>query len=180
MNLAILPPAALAALVQEALQRDRATARRVCLLSILWRERYLTRLQLVARVEALLGRGCFGSRAWDDTFYRDMRTVKEAFRAAGYTLAYSRSLSRPGYFLLHQPVLGVDLEKAIAGSIAEVDPAQIAIIHKRSPAERFQMGNSISNTAREVVAHRLRLRQPHISVQESKRLALQQWGLDGR
>jgi hypothetical protein len=179
MNRAVLPQAVIVELIHEAIQRDRTTARRFCLLSILWQERFLTRAQLVVRVEALLGRVCFGSSAWDDTFYRDMRTVKKAFRAAGYTLSYSRSLSRPGYFLLHQPALGVELANAIAGSVAEVNLAQIAILSKLTPGERFQIGCSISDTAREAVAYRLRLRQPELGTPESKRLALQKWGRDG-
>lgn len=58
---------------QDAIQRDITTARRTSLLQILWNERYLTRAQLIARVEYRLGRNCFGIAAWEDIFYRDMR-----------------------------------------------------------------------------------------------------------
>jgi hypothetical protein len=63
-------------ILQDAMQRDITTARRVALLEILWKERYLTRAQLIARVELRLGKNCFGISAWEDTFYRDMRFVK--------------------------------------------------------------------------------------------------------
>ena len=65
----------------------RATARREALLRILWRERFITRRGLIARVESELGAGCFGGAAWQDTFYRDMRVVKQALATAGYSLA---------------------------------------------------------------------------------------------
>jgi hypothetical protein len=37
--------------LHDAMQRDVTTARRVALIEILWNERYLTRAQLIARVE---------------------------------------------------------------------------------------------------------------------------------
>lgn len=78
-------------ILHDAIQRDiTTTARRVTLLQILWNERYLTRAQLIVRTEYRLGRNFFGTSAWEDTFYRDMRVVKQAFQAAGYMLEYSR------------------------------------------------------------------------------------------
>lgn len=61
----------------DAIQRDLTTARRVALLEVLWNERYLTRSQIMARVELPLGRGCFGASVWQDSFYRDLRMVKQ-------------------------------------------------------------------------------------------------------
>src|SRR5919106_3727069 len=92
-------------ILKDAVQRDITTARRSTLLQILWNERYLTRAQLIARVEYRLGRMCFGPAAWEDTFYRDMRVVKKAFQAAGYILEYSRNRENIGYYLQGQPPL---------------------------------------------------------------------------
>jgi hypothetical protein len=75
---------ALELLLADAIDRDRTTARRATLCAILLHERYLTRQQLIVRVEGKLGAGCFGESAWVDTFYRDMQVVKKALRAAGY------------------------------------------------------------------------------------------------
>ena len=152
-------PAALQALLADAVQRDRATARRVALLRILWRERFITRRGLIARVESELGTGCFGGAAWQDTFYRDMRVVKQALATAGYSLAYSRSSDRPGYYLRGEPPLHPDLVQTVAGSVAEVDGRQIAIYQRLSPAERFRQGSSISDTAQRAVAYRRQQRQ---------------------
>ncbi|MEA3351230.1 MAG: hypothetical protein U9Q82_11455, partial [Chloroflexota bacterium] len=81
-----LPLKAQNIILHDAVERDIVTARRKCLLEILWHERYLTRSGLIARVEAELVKGCFGKSAWEDVFYRDMRVVKKAFQAAGYEL----------------------------------------------------------------------------------------------
>ena len=50
------------AILQDAIQRDITTARRVALLEILWNECYLTRSQLIARVELRLGKTALGLR----------------------------------------------------------------------------------------------------------------------
>jgi hypothetical protein len=46
-----LPAVMKDAILLDAMQRDMTTARRIALLEILWNERYLTRAQLIARVE---------------------------------------------------------------------------------------------------------------------------------
>jgi hypothetical protein len=91
MTKLILPILMRDTLLRDAIHRDITTARRSALLEILWNERYLTRSQLIARVELRLGKNCFGISAREDTFYRDMRFVKQAFEAAGYRLRYSRN-----------------------------------------------------------------------------------------
>ncbi|MBC8508077.1 MAG: hypothetical protein ISR58_05365 [Anaerolineales bacterium] len=141
-------------ILTDAAQRDIVTARRKQLLEILWRERYLTRSGLMARAEAFLGKGCFGKSAWEDTFYRDMRLVKKAFKAAGYELVYSRSKEKSGYYLRDEPSFHPLIQRAIVGAVAEVDAKQVAITSKFQPAQRVQQGFSISNLANQVVAYR--------------------------
>ena len=159
-------------LIEDAISRDRATARRAALLKILCQERFLTREQLIVRVEGKLGKGCFGDSAWKDTFYRDMRVVKRALTAAGYLPAYSRSLRQPGYYLSHQPAISPELSAALDGSIAEVDRSQIAIFKGLSIRQRFQQGCSISSLARQVVAYRIRQANPLLSLAEAHRRAI--------
>jgi len=161
------------AILQDAMQRDITTARRIALLEILWNERYLTRAQLIARVEYRLGKNCFGASAWEDTFYRDMRLVKQAFESAGYRLLYSRNKKLLGYYLDEQPTLLSAIQQILKTSAAEVDQRQIDIYHKLSPADRFRQGCSISDTARRVVAYRIRQEDPRISIAEANRIALQ-------
>jgi hypothetical protein len=157
----------------DAIQRDITTARRVTLLEILWNERYLTRTQLIARVELRLGRGCFGSSAWQDTFYRDLRIVKLAFEAGGYRLLYRRNKQQPGYYLDGQPALSSEIKQILQNSATEVDQRQIDIYRKLTFAERFYQGCSISDTARNAVAYRIRQENPQVSPVEANRMALQ-------
>lgn len=160
-------------LLQDAIQRDLTTARRASLLQILWHERYLTRSQLMARVGIRLGKNCFGTSAWEDTFYRDIRVVKHAFKAAGYALSYSRSKHQTGYYLKDQPALSSELRQVLRSSAAEVDQRQIEIYQRLSPADRFHQGCSISDTARKVVAYRIRQENPNVSAEQANRMALQ-------
>ncbi len=162
-----------ALILQDAIQRDMTTARRAALLEILWQERYLTRAQLIVRVEQRLGKNCFGVSAWEDTFYRDMYVVKQAFKAADFTLAYSRNKRQAGYYLEGQPALSPEIKQILRSSVAEVDSRQIEIYQRISPADRFRQGCSISDTARQVVAFRIREENPTVSIQEANRLALQ-------
>lgn len=173
MTKSTLPTVMKDIILQDAMQRDITTARRVALLEILWNERYLTRSQLIARIELRLGKNCFGTLAWEDTFYRDMRFVKQAFEAAGYRLLYSRQKQQPGYYLDGQPALSAEFKLVLKSSAAEVDQRQIDIYHKLSIAERFHQGCSISDTARKVVAYRIRQENPRVSVAEANQMALQ-------
>jgi hypothetical protein len=160
-------------ILQDATRRDLTTGRRSVLLEILWHERYLTRAQLIARVELKLGKNCFGTSAWKDTFFRDMRVVKQALRGGGYSLAYARNNLQPGYYLEGEPTLSAELRQVLRGSAAEADQRQIDIYHQLSPAGRFRQGCSISDTARNVVAYRIRQGNPELSPAEANRLALQ-------
>jgi hypothetical protein len=168
-----LPTVMKDAILHDAIKRDITTARRVALLEILWSERYLTRAQFIARVERRLGRNCFGVSAWEDTFYRDMRIVKQALDTAGFPLLYSRNKQQPGYYLYGQPALSIEFKQILNASAAEVDQRQIDIYHKLSPADRFHQGCSISDTARKVVAYRIRQENPKLSISEANRLALE-------
>jgi hypothetical protein len=161
------------ALLQEAADRDLPTARWVALAEILFHERYLTRDQLIYRVSSMLGRNAFGVLAWEDTFYRDLRAVKQAFRAAGYRLAYRRNKPRPGYYLVGEPPVSEQVSQELAGAARELDLAQMEIFRKMSPAQRATLGASISDAARETVAYRIAQENPDLSPAEANRQALQ-------
>lgn len=168
-----LPVAMKDAILEDAIRRDITTARRVALLYILWNERFLTRFQLIARAELRLGKNCFGVSAWEDTFYRDMRVVKQAFEAAGHRLLYSRNKQQSGYYLAGQPALSAEMKQVLRGSAAEVDERQMDIYRKLSFAERFHQGCAISDTARNIVAYRICQENPRLSLAEANQIALQ-------
>ena len=160
-----------AVLLADAADRDRTTARRSALVQILLHESGLKRDQLIVRVEGILGKGCFGETAFQDTFFRDIQVVKRALQAAGYQLAYQRG-SAPGYYLLGQPGISSELAAKLDGCVQEIDPGQHNILKQLSYQQRFQAGFSISNLARQVVANRIRQRNPQLSAAEANRLAL--------
>lgn len=169
----LLSPKIIYVLLRDAMERDITTARRTALLQILWNERFLTRSQLIARVEYQLGRDCFGVSAWEDTFFRDMRVVKQAFHAAGLVLEYSRSKEKRGYYVREQEALSLEFKQMIKAGADEVDQRQIDIYRKLSAAVRFRQGCAISDTARNVVAYRISQENPKLTPQEAQRLALQ-------
>lgn len=173
-----IPQAAKDVVLNDAISRDQKTARRAALLAILLQERYLTREQLIIRVEAKLGRGCFGQAAWQDNFYRDMHVVKRALKAAEYKPAYSRRPKRPGYYIQDEPSIGPELAAALEGSVTEVDRTQIIIFRELSFKQRFKQGCSVSNLARQVVINRLMQRNPQLTLTEAQQLATQ--GIAGK
>lgn len=160
-------------LLQDVIGRDITTARRAALLHILWNERFLTRSQLITRVEYQLGRDCFGISAWEDAFFRDIRVVKQAFQAVSFVLEYSRKKEKRGYYVREQGALSHELMQMIKAGAAEVDQRQMDIYRKLPPAARFKQGCAISNTARNVVAYRIRQENPKLTPQEAQKLALQ-------
>lgn len=167
------PPQAQKAILLDASTRDLTTARRVVLLEILFHERYLTRDQLIVRVDGVLGRNSFGLSAWEDTFYRDIRAVKRSFRAAGYNLTYRRNKPRPGYYLVGEPPVSRQISEELAGAAAELDLAQMSIIRRLTLAERASLGASISDAAREAVAYRIIQENPGITPGEANRMSVQ-------
>ncbi len=173
MVLISFPAEAQKALLVDAYVRDITTARRVILLEILWHERYLTRDQLIARVDRMLRKNAFGKSAVDDTFYRDIRAVRQAFHAAGYDLAFERRKPYPGYYLIGEPHVSRQVTEELAGAAGELDPSQMDIFRKMLPAERATLGVSISDAARKAVAYRITQQNPGISPAEANRLALE-------
>ena len=152
----------------EMAERDLPAARRAALLRLVWEESYLTGQGLIARVEALLGRGCFGPSP-RGAFYRDMAAVRRALAQAGHRLVYSRRGDRRGYYVEGRPLLDERLRRLIAGAVAEVDPRQIAISRQLTPAQQFQQGRSMTELAERVAAYRLRQRRPELNERQARR-----------
>lgn len=155
--------------LRETADRDLPAARRAALLRLIWEEAYHTRQGLIVRVEALLGRGCFG-RAPRATFYRDMAAVRQALAEAGHKLIYSRRHDQQGYYVQGRPLLDEHLQRLIAGAVAEVDPEQMAVSRRLTPAQQYQQGRSMTELAERVATYRLRQRQPKLSEEEARRV----------
>lgn len=57
----------------------------------------------------------------------------------------------------------------IAGAVAEVDPRQIAIFRRLTPAQRVEQAVSMMELAEQVAAYRLRQRHPELNELEALR-----------
>jgi len=143
-----IPAEARDALLEDAVKRDLTTARRHSLFQILWRERYLNRGQLISRVDQILGKDCFGRKAWEDTFYRDIRAVKNAFQRSGFDLKYLRAGKNPGYYLEGQPILHEVLIRRLKGALNELDDQQCKIYGEIPPAQKFFQAISMIESGR--------------------------------
>ena len=154
--------------LREMAEGDLPAARQAALLRLVWEESYLTRQGLMARVEFLLGRGCFGPSP-HAAFQRDMAAVRRVLAEAGHRLVYNRRGGRRGYYVVGRPPLDARLQRLIAGAVAEVDPRQIAISRRLTPAQQFQQGRSMTELAERVAAYRLRQRWPELNAGEARR-----------
>ncbi len=54
-------------------------------------------------------------------------------------------------------------EREIAGALRDIDPAQVSVTRKLTAAQRVQQGLSMIRIAEQVVAYRMRLRQPELT-----------------
>lgn len=167
-----LPLSIKEALLDQASERNMALKRRMTLIHLMWVESRLEKAALMARTEAILGVGCFGSQA-ALTFARDIKFVREVFLRAGYTLRYRRKKNIAGYDLLERPNLESRIETKIMAAIQEVSSDQAAIQASLSPAERVWQGAHLSDQLVQQ-AIRLKLRaNPDLDVGGAQREVLQ-------
>lgn len=75
---------------------------------------------------------------------------------------------------LEQPlIIDERIKQMIAGAVAEIDPAQIAMLRKITPAERVWMAFSMIEDAEGVSVYLLRQKQPELSEAEAIRMVRQ-------
>ncbi len=68
--------------------------------------------------------------------------------------------------------MGLDqrMKQQIRAAVREVDPAQIAIIRKLTPAQRAEIALSMIRAGEEVAVYRLRLKRPELTDVEALRI----------
>jgi hypothetical protein len=141
--------------LRQTAQNNLPLARRLALLRLLWEEAYFTPQGLIARVEAMLWPGCFGSSSLA-ALRRDLRLVRQYLAQAGHRLRYSRHPNHPGYYLEDRSPLAAYIHHLISGSVAEVDPRQMVITRQLTLAQRFQQGYSMTHLAEKAMRYRRR------------------------
>lgn len=72
------------------------------------------------------------------------------------------------------PARPVNWQRLIAGAVAEVDPNQITVLRRLTPAQRFRQAVSMIELAEQVASYRLRLRRPELSGAEVLRYVRRQ------
>jgi hypothetical protein len=71
----------------------------------------------------------------------------------------------------HGSLLVTDkMQRQIAGAIAEIDLAQMALVGQMTPAERVQQAASMIDAAERVGAYRLCQRRPELSEDDALRI----------
>jgi len=169
-----LPSELSLALLAEAAARDTVTARRAALLASLWRAGRWSADGLMARTEAIVGRGCFG-RARLAAFRRDMRALKAVLTAADFKLKFSRRPAHGGYYIEGRPDLDPELARLIRSALSDLDPRQLAIASRLSPAQRVWQAGQLSDQLRRMAIRRLVLEQPGLSPREAQREVLHRY-----
>ena len=140
--------------LEKTLGRKTAKKRREHIRKFIYAQRYRTRKGLSWRLKGILGTDC----SWRDlsllVFILDMWFVRKAFLAAGYQLGFSWKGERKGFYLRGEGEVSRELSTLINGAVSKVDPAQVEITRRLSPAQRVQQGLSLTDLAHKVVRYR--------------------------
>lgn len=64
-------------------------------------------------------------------------------------------------------VVDARIRQMIAGAVAEIDLAQIAMLRKLTPAERLQQAVAMIGAAERVAAYRLHQQQPNLTAEQA-------------
>lgn len=151
---------------------DQVGLRRSLIARMIWQISYQRSPGLIENVAYLLGWRVWGEEP-RQTLCQDILFLRQALALKGERLAYSRWPGRQGFYIQGRPSLDVMLERRMLRALAEVDPAQIAILRKLSSQERYAQGFSLIDAAERAGAYRLRVRQPHLSEEQALYLARQ-------
>jgi hypothetical protein len=171
---ASIPASLWLALLRDDLRRDPVTARRAALVSLIWCEAFLSKEGLMARVEAVLGRGCFG-RAAEATFQRDMRAIKQALATTNHQLKFARRSGSTGYYIQDRPPLEPEFAAHVRAAMAEVDAHQIEIQKRLAPAARVRQAGQLSDGLRRMAVRRWQTRKPDLPLASAHREVMRRY-----
>jgi hypothetical protein len=142
----------LAPIAQHLLQQTHSGQRQLTTATVLAQVHDpLDRQTLMQRVEAVLGRPCYGTRP-EHTLWADVRALKRA----GLPIRYTRAARHPGYYLLTQEQVAQQHATRLLRQIGwqPADWTQITVYARIPPARK--------------VAQMLRLRRSQIRLLEAR------------
>lgn len=79
-------------------------------------------------------------------------------------------MENPSYHRKTPIVVTEKMRRQIAGAVAEIDLAQMAILKSMTPAQRMQRMGLMIDSLEQSAAYRLRQRRPELSIAESLRI----------
>jgi hypothetical protein len=170
----LLPVELRLGLLQDAQARDTVTARRAALLELLWNEANLTGTGLISRTEWVVGRGCFG-KASTASLKRDLRALKAVLAASGWQLRFSRRPGRRGYYIPGRPELAPEIAANIRAGMSDVDPYQVELASRLTPAQRAKQAGMLSDQLRMMAVRRLMNERQHLSLPEAHREVMRRY-----
>jgi hypothetical protein len=151
---------------------DQTSLRRSLIARLIWQVSYQRSPGLIENVAYLLGWRVWGENT-RRTLSRDILILRQALAMIGERLAYSHQPAHKGFYIQGRPLLDAQLERRMLQALAEVDPAQIAILRQLSPQERYVQGFSMIDAVERAGAYRLRVRQPRLSEEQALYLTRQ-------
>lgn len=145
---------------------DAVGIRRSLIARMIWQVSYQRSPGLIENVAYLLG-----WRVWGENprtrLAEDIQYLRHVLHRAGHLLRYSRKRDNQGFYVQGRPALDQQLERRLEGALAEVDPAQTAILARMTSAERFTQAAAMIEFTQQAGALRLRQRQPHLSAEQA-------------
>lgn len=79
-------------------------------------------------------------------------------------------MDNPSYHRKTPLVVTEQMRREIAGAVAEIDLAQMAMLRRMTPAQRVRMAASMIADVERVAVYRLRQREPELSEPEAYRI----------
>lgn len=136
LNLDSTPIITWLATARQAGDLDQPGLRRSLIARLIWQVSYQKSPGLIESVAYLLG-----WRTWGEepraTLAADIEVLRPALALAGKRLAFSVKPGQRGFYFHGRPLLDPQLEQGTVGAVMEVDPAQLQIRSRMTPAERF-------------------------------------------
>lgn len=147
---------------------DRDGLRRSLIARLIWQSSYMRPAGIIEAV-----RMCFGWQGDDlrSTLAKDIWILRKATKSRFRPLVYSTKPNQRGFWFRGRPPLDRAIVEGIIKGASQVDPRRIEILKRKTTAERFAIGCQMTEGFWAGEAFRLRAYNPHLSREESLRLA---------
>lgn len=147
---------------------DRDGLRRSLIARLIWQSSFMRPTGIIEAVRMVFGWQHKDPRR---TLAEDIWILRKATKNRYRPLIYSRQPNRRGFWFRGRPSLDPMLVRGIIEGASQVNPKRIAILQKKTVAERCAIGFKMTEGFWAGEAFRLRAYNPHLSQDEALRLA---------